>query len=75
LRVWLGNDARLDATASALGISVPGARKRLTRIEETLGRSLLSGPSARYELWFAVRVRDTCGPVAVPRADPWPPPG
>jgi sugar diacid utilization regulator len=58
LRVWLDNDARLDATASALGISVPGTRKRLTRIEEILGRSLLSGPSARYELWFALRVHD-----------------
>ena len=58
LRVWLDNDARLDATASTLGISVPGTRKRLTRIEEILGRSLLSGPSARYEMWLAIRVHD-----------------
>jgi sugar diacid utilization regulator len=58
LRVWLNNDARLETTASALGISVPGTRKRLTRIEEILGRSLLSGPSARYEMWFALRVHD-----------------
>ncbi|GAB2829804.1 hypothetical protein GCM10027176_37740 [Actinoallomurus bryophytorum] len=58
LRVWLGKNARIEATASALGISVPGTRKRLTRIEEVLGRSLLSGPSARYELWFALRVHD-----------------
>ncbi|GAA2430823.1 hypothetical protein GCM10010191_50590 [Actinomadura vinacea] len=56
LRVWLANDARIEATAAALGISVPGTRKRLTRVEETLGRSLLSGPSARYDLWFALRV-------------------
>ncbi|WP_329254598.1 helix-turn-helix domain-containing protein [Actinoallomurus sp. NBC_01490] len=58
LRVWLDNNAGLDATASALGISVPGARKRLTRIEEIIGHSLLSGPSARYEMWFALRVHD-----------------
>jgi DNA-binding PucR family transcriptional regulator len=58
LRVWLGKNARIEATASALGISVPGTRKRLTRIEEILERSLLSGPSARYDLWFALRVHD-----------------
>ncbi|MCA2228802.1 PucR family transcriptional regulator [Nonomuraea aurantiaca] len=60
LRVWLGNDARLEPTASALGISAPGVRKRLTRIEEVLGRSLLDSPSARYDLWFAMRVFDAC---------------
>lgn len=58
LRVWLDKNARLEATASAFGISVPGTRKRLTRIEEILGRSLLSGPSARYEMWFALKVHD-----------------
>jgi hypothetical protein len=56
LRVWLENDADLASTASALGISRQGSRKRLSRIEELLGRSLLRGPSARYDLWFAVRV-------------------
>ncbi|MFC4116550.1 PucR family transcriptional regulator [Nonomuraea zeae] len=60
LRVWLANHARLEPTASALGISAPGVRKRLTRIEEVLGRSLLDSPSARYDLWFALRVFDTC---------------
>jgi sugar diacid utilization regulator len=55
LHVWLLNDARLDATASALGISLPGVRKRLTRIEEVLERSLLNGPSVRYDMWFALR--------------------
>ncbi|MFE9257727.1 helix-turn-helix domain-containing protein [Streptomyces sp. NPDC006879] len=55
LRVWLANDARLVPTAAALGISVPGARKRLTRIEAVLERSLLQTPSARYDLWLAHR--------------------
>ncbi|MCO5969311.1 PucR family transcriptional regulator [Actinoallomurus soli] len=59
LRVWLANDARLDTTASALGISPSGVRKRLIRTEEVLGRSLLNGPSARYDLWFALKVLDT----------------
>ncbi|QUH00373.1 helix-turn-helix domain-containing protein [Saccharopolyspora erythraea] len=57
LRTWLVNNARLDSTAAALGVSVPGARKRLLRIEEALGRSLLNGPSARYDLLFALRIR------------------
>lgn len=56
LRAWLDHDARLKPTATALGMSVPGTRKRLTRIEEILGRSLLTGPSACYDLWFALRV-------------------
>ncbi|MDL4775522.1 MULTISPECIES: helix-turn-helix domain-containing protein [Thermomonosporaceae] len=63
LRAWLESGARLDATASALGVSVPGVRKRLVRIEETLERSLLNGPSARYDLWLALRARDRYGPV------------
>ncbi|MEO3826669.1 helix-turn-helix domain-containing protein [Actinomadura sp. B10D3] len=59
LRVWLANNARIEPAASALGISVPGARKRLTRVETLLGRSLLNGPSARYDLWFALKVHDS----------------
>ncbi|WP_055548402.1 CdaR family transcriptional regulator [Streptomyces sp. NBRC 110028] len=55
VRAWLRADARLPAAASALGISLPGARKRLTRAEDALGRSLLSAPSAKYELWLATR--------------------
>lgn len=58
LRVWLENNAQMDATAATLGLSEPGARKRLLRIEGLLGRSLLHGPSARYELWFALRALD-----------------
>ncbi|MFD7506850.1 helix-turn-helix domain-containing protein [Streptomyces sp. NPDC059850] len=55
VRAWLRADARLPATASALGISLPGTRKRLVRAEDALGRSLLSAPSAKHELWLAMR--------------------
>ncbi|MCQ8191937.1 PucR family transcriptional regulator [Streptomyces rugosispiralis] len=55
IRTWLRADARLPAAAAALGISLPGARKRLTRAEDVLGRSLLTAPSAKYELWLAMR--------------------
>ncbi|MFJ7217493.1 helix-turn-helix domain-containing protein [Amycolatopsis sp. NPDC098790] len=54
VRAWLRADTRLPATASALGISAPAARKRLTRIERVLGRSLLHAPSAKHELWLAM---------------------
>ncbi|MFD4996246.1 helix-turn-helix domain-containing protein [Streptomyces buecherae] len=55
VRAWLRADAKLPQAAGALGISLPGARKRLTRAEEALGRSLLHAPSAKYELWLAMR--------------------
>lgn len=58
LRSWLTNDARLDATAKTLGISEAGARKRLLRLEHTFERALLHGPSARYDLWLALRISD-----------------
>ncbi|MFF9572264.1 helix-turn-helix domain-containing protein [Streptomyces sp. NPDC014685] len=58
LRTWLECEARTAATADALGISVPGVRKRLTRLESALGRSLLQAPSARYDLWLAFRALD-----------------
>ncbi|MFK0253958.1 helix-turn-helix domain-containing protein [Streptomyces sp. NPDC090445] len=61
VRVWLRHDARLAATAGALGISVPGTRKRLTRIEGLLQRSLLQSPSARYDLWLADRAAELAG--------------
>ncbi|MFF2958537.1 helix-turn-helix domain-containing protein [Streptomyces sp. NPDC057963] len=61
LRTWLDCEARLGPTAAALGISVPGARKRLTRLESTLQRSLLRAPSARYDLWLAFRALDVAG--------------
>ncbi|MFE9701330.1 helix-turn-helix domain-containing protein [Streptomyces sp. NPDC006270] len=58
LRTWLRCEGRLGPTAAELGISVPGARKRLVRLETVLQRSLLRPPSARYDLWLAVRSRD-----------------
>jgi hypothetical protein len=62
LRAWLANDCRLSATAGSLGISVPGARKRLLRLEQVLGRSLLHLPDARHDLWMAVCAADLAGP-------------
>ncbi|MEV6165898.1 helix-turn-helix domain-containing protein [Streptomyces sp. NPDC052052] len=61
LRTWLDCQAQLGPTAAALGISVPGARKRLTRLESALQRSLLRTPSARYDLWLAFRSLDLAG--------------
>lgn len=58
LRIWLAHDARLSATAEALGLTVPGARKRLTRIGGVLGLDLLHGPTAEADLWLALRVVD-----------------
>lgn len=58
LRTWLAREAQLGPAAAALGISVPGARKRLTRLETVLQRSLLRTPSARYDLWLAFRALD-----------------
>jgi hypothetical protein len=56
LHTWLDNNAHVDATATALEISAPGVRKRLLRIEGLLQRSLLHGPSARHDLWLALRI-------------------
>lgn len=61
LRTWLKCEAQLGPTAAALGISVPGVRKRLTRLEAVLQRSLLQTPSARYDLWLAFRTLDVAG--------------
>lgn len=61
LRAWLECEAQLGPTADALGISVPGARKRLARLESILQRSLLQAPSARYDLWLAFRALDIAG--------------
>jgi sugar diacid utilization regulator len=55
IRAWLRADTRLPATAAALGISAPATRKRLARIEQALGRSLLHAPSAKHVLWLAMR--------------------
>lgn len=62
LRTWLRNDTRLSTTAQALGVSVTGARKRITRLEQILRRSLLRVPNARHDLWLAVEVLDGGSP-------------
>ncbi|MFD7835093.1 helix-turn-helix domain-containing protein [Streptomyces sp. NPDC059761] len=67
VRAWLRHDAHLVPAALALGISVPGTRKRLTRIEALLERSLLQSPSARHDLWLAHRAEELArlaGPAA-----------
>ncbi|GGY94865.1 helix-turn-helix domain-containing protein [Streptomyces avidinii] len=61
VRAWLAHDAQLVPAAAALGVSVPGARKRLARIEALLERSLLQSPSARYDLWLAHRSEELAG--------------
>ncbi|MEU7725786.1 helix-turn-helix domain-containing protein [Streptomyces sp. NPDC040724] len=61
VRAWLAHDAQLGPAAAALGVSAPGARKRLTRIEVLLERSLLQSPSARYDLWLAHRAEELAG--------------
>nr|WSW48557.1 helix-turn-helix domain-containing protein [Streptomyces sp. NBC_01001] len=61
VRAWLRHDAHLVPAAAALGISVPGTRKRLARIEALLERSLLRSPSARYDLWLAHRAEELAG--------------
>ncbi|MGR4879658.1 helix-turn-helix domain-containing protein [Streptomyces sp. LARHCF249] len=61
VRTWLAHDAQLVPAAAALGVSVPGARKRLTRIETLLERSLLQSPSARHDLWLAHRAEELAG--------------
>ncbi|MEV7524314.1 helix-turn-helix domain-containing protein [Streptomyces sp. NPDC091371] len=61
VRTWLDHDAQLVPAAAALGISVPGARKRLTRVEALLERSLLQSPSARHDLWLAHRAEELAG--------------
>ncbi|MFF2222558.1 PucR family transcriptional regulator [Streptomyces globisporus] len=58
LRTWVRCEGRIGPAAAELGISVPGARKRLTRLETVLQRSLLRPPSARYDLWLALRAKD-----------------
>ncbi len=56
LRSWLDNQAQIGATAEALGVSASGVRKRLMRVEDLIQRSLLTSPSARYELSLALVV-------------------
>ena len=55
LTTWLRLDARIGPTAAALSISASAVRKRLTRSEVLLERSLLRSPSAVHDQWLALR--------------------
>jgi len=57
-RVWLENDARIDATAAALGVHRHTARARVAAVERVLGTDL-STFAARAELWAALRVAES----------------
>lgn len=57
LRAWLDHDARLDATARALGIHRHTARARVQHAERLLGTDL-SALSARAQLWAAFNALD-----------------
>jgi sugar diacid utilization regulator len=59
VRTWLAAGARSEAAAASLGVSARGVRRRLERAEECLGRSLTGGPSARYDVLLALRIRDS----------------
>ncbi|HEX2166055.1 MAG TPA: helix-turn-helix domain-containing protein, partial [Longimicrobiales bacterium] len=63
VRTWFQHDLRTAPVATALGISTHGLRKRLARAEELLGRALLVGPSARYDLYLAFRAHTGSAPA------------
>lgn len=67
LTTWLRLDARIGPTATALSISTSAVRKRLTRSEALLKRSLLRSPSAIHDQWLALRALDLAEPSEVPR--------
>jgi sugar diacid utilization regulator len=64
LTAWLRLDARIGPTANALSISESAVRKRLTRSEALLKRSLLRSPSAVHDLWLALRVLELAPELA-----------
>ncbi|WP_260613915.1 helix-turn-helix domain-containing protein [Streptomyces sp. WAC07061] len=55
---WLRHDAQVGATATALSLSPSAVRKRLTRTEALLERSLLRSPDAVHDLWIALHTLD-----------------
>lgn len=57
LRVFLGNNGHVDASATALGIHRHTLRYRLRRITELLDANL-DDPTVRAELWLALRLRE-----------------
>ncbi len=67
LTTWLRLDARIGPTAAALSISTSATRKRLTRSEALLKRSLLRSPSAVHDQGLALRALELAEPSKVPR--------
>ncbi|MCI2422653.1 PucR family transcriptional regulator [Saccharopolyspora sp. K220] len=57
LRIFLANNGHIDASAAMLGIHRHTLRYRLGRIVELLGADL-DDPTARAELWLALRLRE-----------------
>ncbi|TQN28455.1 purine catabolism regulator [Haloactinospora alba] len=57
LRVFLQHNGHIDGSSTALGIHRHTMRHRLDRITELLETSL-EDPTARAELWLALRVRE-----------------
>ncbi|MFC4004957.1 PucR family transcriptional regulator [Prauserella oleivorans] len=57
LRVYLANNSHIDASSTALGIHRHTLRYRLRRISELLDTDL-DDPTARAELWLALRMRE-----------------
>ncbi|MEZ0094018.1 helix-turn-helix domain-containing protein [Streptacidiphilus sp. EB129] len=66
LTTWLSLDAQISPTAAALSLSTSAVRKRLTRSEALLERSLLRSPSAVHDLWLAQRALELAERSAVP---------
>lgn len=58
LRTWLEHESQLGPAAAVLGISIPGMRERLPRLETVLQPSLLRAPGARYDPRLAFRALD-----------------
>ena len=65
VRVWLEQDARIDAAATALGVHRHTVRARIGLAQTLLGTDLASF-AARADLWAALQV----AAVRQPRADP-----
>jgi hypothetical protein len=68
VQTWPRADARLSAAAQVPGLPVPGARKRLVRAQEAVGRSPLRMPSTpSVTLRSEPRTLDHCAF----RTSPW----
>jgi hypothetical protein len=70
IRAWLGARESAEAAADLLArtssnpVSGRHVRRRIQQAERILGRALAGGPSARYDVLLALRVRDRADPNA-----------